>query len=83
MENILHLEGENLQIKGATKVVSSTPSQAVIEVKEKIIVVSGNDIEVKKLSLEEGEVDLKGKFTMIKFSSAGDKKQPFIKRIFK
>ena len=31
MSNYIHLEGEILQIKGATKVASSTPTQAVVE----------------------------------------------------
>lgn len=82
MEEILHLEGEILQIKGATKVVSSTSTQAVVEMANKTIVLSGNKIEVKKLNLEEGEVCLFGEFSVIKFGQKGDKKG-LIKRIFK
>lgn len=83
MENVLHLEGEILQIKGATKVVSSTQNQAVIESKDSLIIITGNDIEVKRLNLEDGEVELGGKFTSIKFTQGGGKRQSFLKRIFK
>lgn len=80
---ILHLEGEFLTIKGATKVISSTSSQAVVESGEKVYVIVGNEIEVKKLNLEEGEVAFSGKFSMIKIGQSQGKKQPFLKRIFK
>lgn len=83
MENSLYMQGDNLQIKGATKVVSSTQSQAVIEREDALIVISGSDIEVKKLNLDETEVELKGKFSNIKFSQSGAKKTPLLKRIFK
>ena len=83
MENSLYLSGEILQIKGATKVVSSTQNQAVIENNEALIVIGGSDIEVKKLNLDDKEVELKGKFTNIKFTHAGAKKVPLMKRIFK
>lgn len=83
MENSLFLSGETLQIKGATKVVSSTQNQAVIEDNEALIVISGSEIEVKKLNLDDNEVELKGKFTNIKLSHAGVKKVPLLKRIFK
>ena len=83
MNYILHLEDNSLTIKGATKVVSSTQTQAVVEAGENGIVITGNEIEVKSLNLEEGEVLLSGKFANIKFSNSAGKKQPLFKRIFK
>ena len=83
MGNYLHIEDNNLQIKGAKKVVSSTQSQAVVETDENTIIITGNEIEVKRLNLDEGEVLLSGKFGGIKFSSSSGKKQPILKRIFK
>ena len=83
MSNFIHLEGEILQIKGATKVSSSTSSQAVVEIGEDAVILTGNDIEVKKLNLEEGEVCFLGKFNNIKLGSASPKKGSLIKRIFK
>lgn len=80
MNYSLHIENNALQIKGATKVVSSEPTQAVVEIGESTIVISGNEIEVKSLNLDEGEVCLSGKFSNIKFAG---KKQPLFKRLFK
>ncbi len=80
---IVHLEENSLYIKGATKVVSSSPNQAVIETGESVMVLSGSNIEVKKLNLEEGEVCLYGNFALIKLNEHGGKKQPLLKRIFK
>lgn len=74
MTNILHLENNLLQIQGATKVVSSTSNQAVVELGEKCIIISGEKIEVKKLNLEISEVCLEGEFANIKFTQASAKK---------
>lgn len=81
--NILHLEGDLLLIKGATKIISSTQTQAVVETGENAIVLTGTNIEVKKLNLEEGEVCFNGKFSLIKFNEAIGQKTPLLKRIFK
>lgn len=83
MSYIIHIENETLEIKGATKVVSSTQSQAVVETGSTCIVITGTEIEVKSLNLEEGLVSLAGKFNNIKFGNATGKKQPLFKRIFK
>lgn len=81
--NLLHLEGESLYIKGATKIISSSQTQAVIQTGESMVVLTGNNIEVKKLNLEEGEVCLNGNFSNIKLNEHSSKKQPLLKRIFK
>lgn len=83
MEEIILLNGNNLEIKGAKKVVSSTSSQAVIETVNKTIVISGDNIEVRKLNLEEGEVEFAGEFSLIKLAKAPGEKQPLFKRIFR
>ena len=83
MNFALHLENELLILKGATRVVSSTPTQAVVEVVGNGVIVSGEGIEVKMLNLDEGEVSLAGKFSNIKFGGNLGKKQPLLKRIFK
>lgn len=82
MADILHLEGQLLQIKGATKVISATSTQAVIEMGQRCVVLTGEKIEVKKLNLDEGEVCLFGEFATIKFAQANVKKG-LLKRIFK
>lgn len=83
MERNLVLSGDNLEILGATKVVSSSPTQAVVETKDGGILISGSDIEVKKLNLDEGQVAFSGKFSMLKFGTVSGKKTPLLKRIFK
>ena len=82
MNYVFHIENNLIIIKGATKIISSTPSQAIIETGECGIVITGNNIEVKSLNLEENEVCISGQASNIKFSSSV-KKQPFLKRIFK
>ena len=81
--NILHLEGDLLLIKGATKIISSTQTQAVVETGENAIVLTGTNIEAKELNLEEGEVCFNGKFSLIKLNEAIGQKTPLLKRIFK
>ena len=79
----LNLSEQNiLAIQGAKKILSCTQSQAVIETDRKRIVVSGTEIEVKKLNLENGEVCLYGLFSNIKFADEQEKKS-LLKRIFK
>ena len=73
---------KNIIIKGAKKVVSSTTTQAVVEIINSSICISGNEIEVKKLDLENGEVCFVGIVSNIKFSNPSEK-IPLLKRIFK
>lgn len=83
MNEIIYIENEkNISIKGAKKVVSSTPSQTVAQTELSIIIFSGSEMEVKKLDIENQEVVLSGNITNIKFSKKVEK-QPFLKRIFK
>ena len=82
-ETVLLEDTSNLAIKGANKVVSSTQNQAVDETASHTIVISGTDLEVKKLDLDNHEVCFSGKITNIKFSAPNGAKQPFLKRIFK
>lgn len=82
MESIT-LENQNkLSIKDAKKVKTSTPSFAVVELENNTVSVSGSDIEVTKLDLENKEVVFSGNFSQLKFSSAREK-QGLFKRIFK
>ena len=83
MNTLLTLEDEKvLSIKGATKVVMATLTQSIILTEKKQINISGNNIEVKKLDIENGLVILSGDFISFKFVSKGNK-TPFLKRLFK
>lgn len=71
-----------LCLNGAKKIISCSPNQAVIDTDTKRIVFSGNQIEVKKLDLDNSEVCLHGTFYNIKFLDHAEKKT-LLKRIFK
>lgn len=84
MSESIYIEDNNLTtIKGAKKVVSATQSQGIIETASSTIVLSGSNLEVKRLDLENCEVCFAGKISNVKFSSLGAGKQPLLKRIFK
>lgn len=83
MNNLITIENQNnININGATKVCSSTQNQAVVEAGENTIIISGSELEVKKLDLDNKEVSFSGKISNIKFTGKTEK-QPFLKRIFK
>lgn len=84
MNEIITIENSsNISIKGATKVASSTSTQAIVETSENTLVISGQNLEVRKLDLENGEVVFLGKIINIKFAPIGNSKTPFLKRLFK
>ena len=79
----LSLDGMNsLNISGVKKVVSCTQTQSVIETEQEKIIITGNEIEAKKIDLQNGEVCLTGKFCNIKLQT-GNEKKSLLKRIFK
>ncbi len=83
MNELITIENSSgITILGATKVVSSTPTQAVVETKENTIIISGNQLEVRKLDLENNDVSFFGKVTNVKLSNQSAK-VPFLKRLFK
>ena len=84
MSESIFIEDNNLTtIKGAKKVVSATQNQGVVETNAVCIVLTGSNLEVKRLDLEGCEVCFSGKITNVKFSPLGAAKQPLFKRIFK
>lgn len=82
MESILIEDRKSLTIKGAKKVESSTSTQAVIVLDGKNMVVTGNNLEVVKLDLDEEEVIFSGEIASVKFTTKTEK-TPFLKRLFK
>ncbi len=71
-----------LTIFGATKVVSSTSSQAVVEVGDTNILITGNNLEVVKLNLDDKEVEFSGEISSFKYINKKEKVS-LLKRIFK
>ena len=82
-ESIFIEDNNNITIKGAKKVVSSTQNQAVVETPTTTIVITGTNIEVKKLDLDNEMVSFCGKTSNVKFTTLGGNKQTLLKRIFK
>ena len=83
MEEKIVLDNRKLlTIIGATKVVSSTNTQAVVEVGDTNVLICGNELEVVKLDLEDKEVEFSGNITSFKYISKKEK-TPLLKRIFK
>lgn len=74
---------EKVELQGATKVVSATSNQAVIETTAKTIVLSGANLEITKLDLDNHLVCLSGTISSLKFSLSSGQKPSLLKRIFK
>lgn len=82
MENICIEDRKKITIGGATKVLSSTSNQAVVEVGDCSIVIAGTNIEVTKLDLDNKEVVFSGNINSIKYTTKQEKTN-LIKRLFK
>ena len=82
METICLEDRKKLVLNGATKMISSTTSQAVVEMSGSCLVVSGSNIEVTKLDLENKEVVFSGNINALKYIQKSEKGN-FLKRLFK
>lgn len=83
MDNKLTLiNRKNLCLTGIEKVVGISDSELLVEVDGVALSVQGSNMEVKKLDVESGILEVDGMINNIKYF---DKKQKlsFIKRIFK
>ena len=82
MESILIEDRKKLTLMGALKVVSATNTQAVVEVANNNVVITGNNLEVTKLNLDNKEVCFSGNIMGVKYMQKAEKGN-FLKRIFK
>lgn len=83
MEDKVIIDSRKLiTIFGATKVISSTLTQAVVEINDATMIISGSNMEVVKLNLEDKEVEFSGEIKEVKYSHKQEKTS-FLKRIFK
>ena len=82
MENILIEERKKITINGATRVISSSSTQAIIEVNNSNLLICGDNIEVTKLDLENNIVEFSGDINSLKYTKRPEKRS-LIKRIFK
>lgn len=84
MKECLSLENyEKFELQGAKKVISATAGQVAIETENKTVVVTGSNLEVTKLDLDNHVVWINGSINNLKFSLSGTKKPTLLKRIFK
>ena len=82
METITIEDRKKIVIIGAMKVLSSTNNQAVVEVEDSTLVISGQSIEVTKLNLEEKQVIFAGEIDSVKYTKKAEK-VGLLKRLFK
>ena len=82
MESLCIEDRKRLILTGATKIVSSTNTQAVVEVGDTNIVISGTNIEVTKLDLDNKTVTFSGNINSVKYT-AKTENISLLKRMFK
>ncbi len=82
MQTILIEDRKTIKIVGATRILSSTSSQASVEMNENNLIMSGNNLEITKLDLENGEVVFCGELSSLKFVNKSEK-TPLLKRLFR
>ncbi|MCI8371382.1 MAG: sporulation protein YabP [Lachnospiraceae bacterium] len=77
---------KNATITGVADVLAFDLNEVLLETNQGMLMIKGNDLHVKRLSLEKGEVDLEGKIDSFLYSEiAGNNKQQesFLGRLFR
>lgn len=82
MQSILIENQNQTTITGATKILSSTNTQAVVELANNTLILNGNNIEITKLDLENNLVVFNGEINSLKYNKKSQK-IGIIKRILK
>lgn len=82
MENICIEERKQITIIGATKVLSATNTQSVVEVGGTNLVITGTNLEVTKLDLDNKQVFFSGEINGVRYVTKKEKVGLF-KRLFK
>ena len=82
MQSILIENQNQTTITGATKILSSTNAQAVVELANNTLILNGNNIEITKLDLENNLVVFNGEINSLKYNKKSQK-IGIIKRILK
>lgn len=82
MQSIIIEDRKAIKIVGATRILSSTSNQASVEMNGNNLILSGTNLEITKLDLENGEVFFCGELNGLKFANKSEK-TPLIKRLFR
>jgi sporulation protein YabP len=73
-------------ITGVKDVLSFDAGEVLLETEQGILMISGNELHVNRLTLEKGEVDVDGKIDSLTYSDAGGygkSGESLISRLFK
>lgn len=73
-------------ITGVKDVLSFDPGEVLLETGKSILMIRGQELHVKRLTLEKGEVDIDGKIDSLTYSEDSThtkSKETFINRLFK
>lgn len=73
-------------LTGVVDVISFDLGEIILETEMGTLMIKGNDLHVKRLTLEKGEVDMEGKIDSLEYSehvSLSAKGQSFLGRLFK
>ena len=79
--NLILNNRNSLSITGVDKVVSVKPDLLQLKTSAGDLIVTGENIEVTKLDLEQHRINLAGKFDSVKYNE--NNKTPLFKKIFK
>ncbi len=81
MQNVITLTNrQTLNILGVTKVSGVSPNEVMLEIEGDRLLVTGENMEVQTLDVENKVLTILGKINSMKFLGA---KVPLLKRIFK
>lgn len=81
-EKVTIINRNEIEAQGATRVIASTAKEAVVEIEGGVMTITGANLEVTKLDLDNKEVKFSGIISNVKFSERREK-VGLIKRIFK
>jgi sporulation protein YabP len=73
-------------LSGIVDVLSFDVGEILLETQQGMLMIKGNDLHVKRLSLEKGEVDVEGRIDSLAYSDlnhGGQDKESFFGRLFK
>ena len=78
-DNLYLKSRNNITIEGILEVISSNENEIIIKLKDTTLTISGNNIYITKLNLENEILEANGNFYGIKYGKTGN----IFKRIFK
>lgn len=77
---------KQVELSGVKEIVSFDAKEVVLNTQQGVLLIRGDDLFVKRLTVEKGEVDLEGKIDSMIYSekTGGMKeKESFVKRLFR